>query len=57
MAAGFAGAAVALLAASVPCTIIVILATSLLTHWQDNRWAQAAIHGAVAAAVAITVKT
>ena len=54
---GFAGAAVALLAASVPCTIIVVLATSLFTHWQDNRWAQAAIHGAVAAAVAITVNT
>jgi len=35
----------------------VVVATTLFSHWQDNRWAQAAIHGAVAAAVAITVKT
>lgn len=51
------GAAVALLAGSIPCTVIVILATALFSHWQENPWAQAAIHGAIAAAVAITVKT
>lgn len=51
------GAVVALLAASIPCTVIVILATALFSHWQENPWAQAAIHGALAAAVAITVKT
>lgn len=50
---GIAGAAIALLAASIPCTIMVVVATTLFSHWQDNRWAQAAI----AAAVAITVKT
>ena len=54
---GTPGALVALLAASIPCSIIVAAATALFSHWQDNRWAQAAIHGAVAAAVAITVKT
>jgi chromate transporter len=54
---GMAGAIVALLAASIPCTIIVVVATALLSHWQNNHWAQAAIHGAIAAAVAITVKT
>ncbi len=54
---GMAGAGVALLAASIPCALIVIAATALFSHWQDNRWAQAAIHGAIAAAVAITVKT
>jgi len=54
---GVSGAAVALLTASIPCSIMVALATALFSHWQDNRWAQAAIHGAIAAAVAITVKT
>ncbi len=54
---GLAGALVALLAASVPCTLMVVAATALFSHWQDNHWAQLAIHGAIAAAVAITVKT
>jgi len=54
---GMAGAVIALLAASIPCAAMVVAATALFSHWQDNRWAQAAIHGAVAAAVAITVKT
>src|SRR5882757_3892567 len=51
------GAVVALLSASIPCTLIVVAATSLFSQWQDNYWARAAIHGATAAAVAITVKT
>ena len=51
------GAVVALLAASIPCSMIVAVATGLFSHWQDNHWAKAAIHGAIAAAVAITVKT
>lgn len=54
---GMAGAIIALLATSIPCAIIGVVTTALLSHWQDNRWAQAAIHGAIAAAVAITVKT
>ena len=54
---GMAGAVVALLAASIPCTAFVVIATSLFSHWQENPWAQAALHGAIAAAVAITVKT
>jgi chromate transporter len=51
------GAVVALLAASTPCTLIVVALTILFSRWQDNAYAQAAIRGAVAAAVAITVKT
>jgi chromate transporter len=51
------GALVALLAASIPCTLIVIVITALFREWQGNAIAQAAIHGAVAAAVAITAKT
>jgi chromate transporter len=54
---GMSGAVVALLAGSIPCTLMVVLATALFSHGQDNHWAQAAIHGAIAAAVAITVKT
>lgn len=54
---GASGAVLALLAASIPCTVIVVVATGLFSHWQDNHWAHAGIHGAIAAAVAITVKT
>jgi chromate transporter len=54
---GLPGALVALLAASIPCTLIVIVITALFREWQGNAIAQAAIHGAVAAAVAITAKT
>ena len=54
---GWWGATVALLAASIPCTLIVIVITVLFSRWQENPYAQAAIRGAIAAAVAITVKT
>jgi chromate transporter len=54
---GLSGAVVALLAASIPCTLIVTVVTALFRQWQENAVAQAAIHGAVAAAVAITAKT
>jgi chromate transporter len=54
---GAVGALVALLAASIPCAVMVIVLTALFRQWQDNGIAQAAIHGAVAAAVAITAKT
>jgi chromate transporter len=47
---------VALLAASIPCTAIVIVVTALFSRWQETLYAQTAIKGA-AAAVAITVKT
>lgn len=54
---GLPGALVALLAASIPSTLIVIAVTALFQEWQGNSIAQTAIHGAVAAAVAITAKT
>lgn len=54
---GLPGALVALLAASVPCALMVVAATALFSIWQGSTWAQAAIKGAVAAAVAVTVKT
>lgn len=54
---GWWGALVALLAASIPCTIMVVVATALFSEAEGNRWVQAGIHGAIAAAIAITVKT
>lgn len=54
---GWPGAILALLAASIPCALMVVILTALFREWQDNRVAQAAIHGAIAAAVAITAKT
>lgn len=54
---GLPGAMVALLAASIPCTALVVVVTALFSTWQDNSFVQAALHGAIAAAVAITVKT
>ena len=51
------GAVVALLAASVPCSLIVVLVTYFFEQWSQNRIAQLAIKGAVAAAVGITVVT
>ena len=50
------GAIVALLAASIPCTLLVVFITALFSEWQDNTLVQAALQGAVAAAVAITVR-
>lgn len=54
---GLPGAIVALLAASIPCALMVVALTAVFDRWQANSIAQAAIHGAVAAAVAITAKT
>jgi chromate transporter len=54
---GMFGAITSLLAASIPCSIFVIVLTALFSYWRDNHFAQLAIHGAIAAAVAITVKT
>jgi chromate transporter len=54
---GIGGAITSLLAASIPCSIFVTVLTALFSYWRDNNFAQEAIHGAIAAAVAITVKT
>jgi len=54
---GVAGALVALVAASIPCTAMVVVATALFSLWQNDYWVQAALRGAIAGAVAVTVKT
>jgi chromate transporter len=54
---GLPGAIVALLASSIPCAVLVAALTAVFAYWQDNDIAKMAIHGAVAAAVGITMKT
>jgi chromate transporter len=53
----WSGAVVALLASSIPCALLVVVITILFAQWQENAFAQAAIKGAIAAAIAVTVKT
>jgi chromate transporter len=54
---GPAGAVIALLASCIPCAVLVAVLSVLLNYWRSNQLAQAAIHGAVAAAVGITTVT
>ena len=54
---GWRGALTALIAASVPCSFIVVAVTYFFEQWSQNRLAQLSIRGAVAAAVGITVIT
>jgi chromate transporter len=51
------GAVVALLAASLPSAALVMVATICIESWRSQPLAQAAIHGAVAAAIGLTLKT
>lgn len=51
------GAVVALLAASLPCSIVALVATYFYEAWQHNRFVMGALRGALAAAVAIMVAT
>lgn len=51
------GAFVALVAASIPCALMVVVVTAMFGQLQESSVAQAAIRGGVAAAVGITVKT
>lgn len=51
------GAAVALLAASLPCSLLAVLVTIFYGELAASVWFQAALGGALAAAVAIMVST
>jgi len=51
------GAIVALLAASIPCSLMVLLVTVFYEQLQGSPWFQAALRGALAAAVAIMGST
>lgn len=50
---GVGGATVALLAASLPCSVIATLITALYELWSGNRIIAAALNGAMAGAVAV----
>jgi chromate transporter len=51
------GAIVALLASSIPCSLLVLLVTVFYEELHGSSWFQAALRGALAAAVAIMVST
>lgn len=53
----FPGALVALLAASIPCSTIVVIVTMFFEEWSHSPKSKLAIQGATAAAVGITVMT
>jgi chromate transporter len=54
---GWPGAAVALVAASLPCSLVAVAVTALFELWTRNPWAKVALHGALAAAVGIIFYT
>lgn len=54
---GFQGAVVALLAASLPCSLIVLMVSYVFEKESHNPTAETAIAGAMAAAVGITIMT
>jgi chromate transporter len=54
---GWSGAAVALLAASLPSSVMAVAVTAVFELWARNRWANVALHGALAAAVGIVFYT
>lgn len=54
---GWIGAVVALVAASLPCSVIAVAVTALFEVWEQNPWAKVALHGALAAAVGIILYT
>ena len=51
------GAIVALIAASIPCSILAVLVTVFYEQLQGSIWFQAALGGALASAVAIMIST
>jgi chromate transporter len=53
----FPGAIIALLAASIPCSILVVIVTLFFEDWSHDPRAAVTIQGATAAAVGITVMT
>lgn len=57
IARGWLGALVALLAASLPCSIIAVAVTHFYAAWQHERYVKGALAGALAAAVAIMLTT
>lgn len=57
LARGWIGACVALLAASLPCSLIALAVTAAFEIWTRNAWVKVALHGALAAAIGIIFYT
>ncbi len=53
----WSGALVALLAASLPCSLLVVVVTHFYDLWQHSRLVMGALRGALAAAIAIMLST
>ena len=51
------GALAALLAASIPCAVMVVVVTAFFAHWNGNPMVAVALQGAMTAAVGITIMT
>jgi chromate transporter len=54
---GFSGVLSALLAGSIPCSLIALLVTALYETWSRNPFVQTGLRGALAAAVGVMVAT
>ena len=54
---GINGAIVALLAGSIPCSLIALLVTALYETWNRNRFVEIGLRGALAAAVGVMIAT
>ena len=57
LARGWVGAFIALLAASLPCSLLAIAVTAAFEIWTRNAWVKVALHGALAAAIGIIFYT
>jgi chromate transporter len=50
---GVTGAVIALIASSLPCSMVTVFFTIVLETWRDNRWVMLAIDGAAASTIGI----
>ncbi len=54
---GWSGALAALLAGSIPCSLIALLVTALYETWSRNRFVETGLRGALAAAIGMMIAT
>jgi len=54
---GVTGAVVALLAGSIPCSLVALLVTALYEYWSKSRFVALGLRGALAAAVGVMLAT
>lgn len=54
---GITGAVVALLAGSIPCSLVALIVTALYETWSRNRFVEVGLRGALASAVGVMLAT